>query len=341
MSGLTGLANLGNTCFLNSAVQCLCHTEELYSILKNANANKIKNQKEFHLQLLSEWGELKELMWEKDNRTVVPKKFVMKVQQAAKEKDKDIFTGYAQNDLPEFMLFLMDCFHNNLKRGVRMKIEGTVTNDCDKLAEKCYNVLKLLYENEYSEIIDVFYGIAVSTLTSVKTNNILGHTPEPFFMLDVPVVNNNKYLSHLYDCLDAYTHKEKLIGDNGVMNAKTKQKEDVIKDIKFFTLPQILVIVFKRFTPNLRKNNMMIEFPLTNLDMSKYVIGYKPNTYQYNLYGVCNHDGSLEGGHYTAYIKTKMNVWYDFNDTCVQKINSTNIVSPKAYCLFYRKINNL
>ena len=53
--------------------------------------------------------------------------------------------------------------------------------------------------------------------------------------------------------------------------------------------------------------------------------------------GVCNHHGTAAGGHYTAYIKG-MNSWYEFNDTRITILQNTEqIISPKAYCLFYRK----
>ena len=77
---------------------------------------------------------------------------------------------------------------------------------------------------------------------------------------------------------------------------------------------------------------------MDNLNLTKYVIGYKKNTYKYELYGVCNHSGGVMGGHYTAYIKNANDKWYHFNDTSVQEVPLiSSIVSPKAYCLFYRK----
>ena len=47
----------------------------------------------------------------------------------------------------------------------------------------------------------------------------------------------------------------------------------------------------------------MVDFPLNNLDLSKYVVGYDKNSFKYDLYGICNHSGGSAGGHYTAYVK--------------------------------------
>jgi ubiquitin C-terminal hydrolase len=57
----------------------------------------------------------------------------------------------------------------------------------------------------------------------------------------------------------------------------------------------------------------------------------------YDLIGICNHSGSVGGGHYTSFVKDN-NEWYLCNDTQIIKINDTeNMITPKAYCLFYRK----
>ena len=66
---------------------------------------------------------------------------------------------------------------------------------------------------------------------------------------------------------------------------------------------EVLVITIKRFGNNIRKNQEFIDFPLTNLDLSNYVVGYDNTSYVYDLYGICNHSGNVMGGHYTAFIK--------------------------------------
>ena len=65
-------------------------------------------------------------------------------------------------------------------------------------------------------------------------------------------------------------------------------------------------------------------------------------TYIYDLYGVCNHSGSVHGGHYTSFVKNANGHWYHYNDTSVSKVGlEGQIISPKAYCFFYRKRANI
>ena len=49
---------------------------------------------------------------------------------------QDMFTGFNQNDLPEFLIFVIDCFHNSLSREVKMTIEGEIKDEKDKIALK-------------------------------------------------------------------------------------------------------------------------------------------------------------------------------------------------------------
>ena len=110
------------------------------------------------------------------------------------------------------------------------------------------------------------------------------------------------------------------------------------KRITFWSFPKILIITFKRFSiDGQRKRQDLISFPLDKLVLSNYVSGYNASQYVYDLYGVCNHSGGPQGGHYTAFVKTKKQ-WCLFDDSNVkQKVDESKIITPKAYCLFYRK----
>ena len=57
----------------------------------------------------------------------------------------------------------------------------------------------------------------------------------------------------------------------------------------------------------------------------------------YDLYGVVNHFGSLNGGHYTAFGKGIDGNWYNYNDSSVSNASKKELTSPAAYMLFYRR----
>ena len=328
--GLTGLANLGNTCFLNSTLQCLSHTYEFNDFLDKETYKK-KINKEACSLILMEWDGLRKMMWS-ENCTISPKGFVKAVQKVARIKDRELFTGFAQNDLTEFLDFMIDSFHNSIKREVKMNITGDIENDTDKLATQCFHMMKNMYKKEYSEILNLFYGIHVSQIKS-KTSDYINITPEPFFNLLLPIGDDKT----LRGCFDLYTKPE------DIMDIETEEgnKEECVKQLKFWSLPDVLIITLKRFvvdSVSIRKNQELIDFEIENLDLTDYVVGYDKENYIYDLYGVCNHSGSCEGGHYTSFVKNANNRWYHYNDTSISKVPNLNALkTPRAYCLFYRK----
>ena len=333
--GLSGLANLGNTCFINTCIQVLSHTHELNTFLDSEACEINMDKKKVDTILLKEWNTLRKLMWSQ-NCIIEPAKFIQFVQGVAKRKGRELFTGYMQNDVSEFLLFIIECFHESVSRPVTMNIKGNVKTKTDTLAVSVYNTIKKMYSTEYSEIWNMFYGMHVSELVSVDKQEIISQIPEPFFNISLPILHDLKTPT-LTECLDNYVLGEVLSGDNAWFNEKTGVKQNVIKRIRYWSFPKILCIDLKRIDSTNKKRHTLVDFPLTNLSLEKYVVGYNSRKFVYDLYGVCNHHGSAAGGHYTAYIKG-VNGWYEFNDTRITILQDTEqIVSPKAYCLFYRK----
>jgi len=345
-NGLTGLANLGNTCFINSCMQVLSHTHELNDFLNKDNGNykdrmSVYHNKDYLLdsKLLVEWDNLRKLMWQKD-QLISPGGFIKAVQCVAKSKKRDIFTGYAQNDLPEFLLFILDTFHNGMRREVDMVISGQIKSKKDEMAKSCFEMMKTMYSKEYSEILDIFYGIHVSQI--IQHDTVVSVKPEPYFIVDLPMCE--KKGSTIYKCFEKYCEGEKLEGVNGWFNEKSKEIENAEKKIMFWSLPKVLVIDLKRFRPDGRKIQVPIDIEVDDLDLSDFVEGYENKDCKYELYGVCNHSGGTMGGHYTATVRTKnisKNEWHLFNDTNVSKVNFDGKNNTSGYCLFYRKkLNN-
>tara|TARA_Y100000768_G_scaffold388976_1_gene389568 strand:+ start:11021 stop:11995 length:975 start_codon:yes stop_codon:yes gene_type:complete len=323
-------------------MQVLSNTHELNNILdKYSERIEYNAAQEYKLQncdykiLLKEWKDLKNLMWS-DNAIIGPKRFQATVQNVADKHDKDIFTGFAQNDLPEFLLFIIDAFHTALHNPVNVKVKGIIKNDMDTLAVNCYNVIKTMYEREYSVILDHFYGISLTYIVN-ESGKIVSVRPEPYMMLNLPIPHKKNIT--LEDCINLYCEDELLDDENKWLNEATNEREVVTKMTKFWSFPKILIIDLKRFNNKNNKRQELIRIPVEDtLDLTEYIKGYNSCSYKYKLYAVCNHEGGVLGGHYTATIKKEDGKWYNFNDTIVSEVSEKKVVSAKAYCLFFKKI---
>ncbi|CAD8194982.1 unnamed protein product [Paramecium octaurelia] len=163
-----------------------------------------------------------------------------------------------------------------------------------------------------------------------------------------PVVNinwdnnqkSNKYKQTytLEHCLEYSTKPEQLQVDNSWYCSGCKDHVQAFKTLQIYKTSQILIFHLKRFKDSYKlfksKLQTNILYP-EKLDMTNFVL-HQDNNNLYELYAICNHIGESGSGHYTAFCKNNGD-WYKFDDSIVTK-ETNSIVTPNAYVLFYRRI---
>lgn len=322
--GLCGFKNFGNTCWLNSSIQCLLKTipmtKTIYKDIKNDSL------------LTKEWVRLVNGVYE-ENCIITPLSF-LKAIIVTSNKHGYMFNFNRQNDVQEFLVFFIDTMHEELKRKVNITISGKIVNDLDKMAYDAMKEWKNYFKNNYSSIIEIFYGQLVSHIKVIdKDINSYTYSPICSFSLPIKIEDN----SNIYDCFDLFTKTQILDGENKWKYDKDNKYYDIEKSLMIWKFPKILIIHLKRFTNDGKKIVNLIDFPIDNLDLTKYCIGYDKKKSLFSLVGICNHIGTLNSGHYYSYCK-QGSEWYNFDDTNVSKINKDDIITKHAYCLFYKKI---
>uniref|UniRef100_A0A8C7R1M2 ubiquitinyl hydrolase 1 n=1 Tax=Oncorhynchus mykiss TaxID=8022 RepID=A0A8C7R1M2_ONCMY len=202
-----------------------------------------------------------------------------------------------------------------------------------------------------------------STLALVWKNNerlkeyVLVRSKELDFKEDPGSVSETARAGHftLEQCLNLFTRPEVLAPEEAWYCPKCQQHREASKQLLLWRLPNVLIIQLKRFSFRSfiwrDKINDMVDFPVRNLDLSKFCIGQKDDMQQppiYDLYAVINHYGGMIGGHYTAYARLpsaqnsqRSDVgWRLFDDSTVTTVEENQVVTRYAYVLFYRRRNS-
>jgi ubiquitin carboxyl-terminal hydrolase 2 len=327
--GLNGLANLGNTCFMNSVLQCLAHTYELFDIEQTKLTENI-----YDVKIWNEYFKLVHFMWKEDS-TISPNGFLKYVQFVSNKKNIEMFTGFEQNDFSEFLLFMLNCFHESVKEE-RVFKPHELDNTCKDTTIALKNHYEHIYKNDYSKLTELFCGIQINTVYDERGSK-LNTKAEQFNILSVPIPEKNNIT--LIDCLDDYFKEIHLNGDDKYVlpdsHENAGNKVDAVLSYKIWYLPKILIINILRVKiskNSMRKNEADIQY-IETLNLDNYCINKGNNTYE--LYAIGEHHGKLHGGHYTCLVKNANKKWYRFNDTQVKEVHSIN--SNRAYTFFYRK----
>ncbi|XP_030232312.1 ubiquitin carboxyl-terminal hydrolase 8 [Gadus morhua] len=333
-ASLTGLRNLGNTCYMNSIMQCLCNTPAMAEYFnqnyyqEDINRANILGHKG---EVAEEFGVIMKALWSGLYKIISARDFKITI-----GKINDQFSGCEQQDSQELLLFLMDGLHEDLNKAdnrKRYKEEENDHLDDQKAADLAWSKHKLLNE---SIIVALFQGQFKSTVQCLTCHR-KSRTFETFMYLSLPLASTSK--CSLQDCLRLFSKEERLTDNNKVFCRHCKAHRDSTKKLEIWKVPPIVLVHLKRFSYEGRwkqKLQTTVDFPLEGLDLSQYVIAPRQNLKKYCLYGVSNHYGGLDGGHYTAYCKNALKQrWYKFDDHEVSEISTSHVKSSAAYILFY------
>ncbi|KAK9686265.1 ubiquitin carboxyl-terminal hydrolase, partial [Basidiobolus ranarum] len=182
--GVTGLSNLGNTCFMNSALQCLSNTKELkeyfFSGMYKHELNKT-NPLGMNGEVAEAFGSLIERLWNGLNNSIAPREFKLTIGRFAPS-----FMGYQQHDSQEFIAFLLDGLHEDLNRiydKPYIEKKDSEGRPDALVAKEHWEIHK---SRNDSIIVDMFQGQYKSTLICPECNKV-SVTFDPFMYLTLPI----------------------------------------------------------------------------------------------------------------------------------------------------------
>lgn len=304
-SSLSGLTNLGNTCYMSAVLQALYATEALRDYV-------MSNQRSC---LMSALGRLFEDMRSAESTVASPSFFRT---QFIKLQNK--FRGYDQQDAQEFLRYVINGLHDEQNRG---NITGRKPFSPPTSASEAWSQYKTIDD---SPLIDILGG----QLSSVISCNTCGHrsvTWDPFLDLSLSLPSNCRE-ADVDKCLQDFMDVEQLDISEKYVCEKCKVMVRATKRLAIERAPQVLILHLKRFSNDGYK-------------LSRPVMKASPrisvNGKTYALYAcVSHHGGSARSGHYTASCKVDGR-WWNFNDerVCEKKDFEPSSDLEDAYILFY------
>jgi len=327
-----GLANLGNTCYLNSAIQALTATTAFTELFGSKRWETWHHADRNGTELVTMTASMTEMLNTEGTKPIMPVGFARAFVAYAQKINDDIRMG-AQADAAEAIQILIDGLHMNLAREVRMDINGPVNNKEKRALAASYESWAQYFRKEYSVLVEAFYG---QTQTQIICDGCGAHSTryEPWNVLKLPIPGAEKEgnpAPTLDECLQA-AMAEDTLEDYECESCKKRGPAKMHHAISRF--PRHLILSLKRFTNHGKKIRAKIPYNPEEVDLQKFRAWptlQKP--IKYKVQSVIEHLGVMNGGHYLMRKRDASdNQWWQFDDWAVSGPCNGD-ASPDTYIL--------
>ncbi|KAI8149283.1 hypothetical protein BJV82DRAFT_505194 [Fennellomyces sp. T-0311] len=182
--GVCGLTNLGNTCYMNSALQCMSNTPQLSKyFLSGKYKDELNRDNPLGMkgEVAEAYGEVIEELWSGTESSIAPRHFKLTI-----GRFNPSFVGYMQHDSQELLAFLLDGLHEDLNRILKKPYKEV--DDDDTLPDKEIAERSWAYHKQRNDsvIVDLFQGQFKSRLECSECHKV-SVTFDPFMYLSLPV----------------------------------------------------------------------------------------------------------------------------------------------------------
>ncbi|CAH2069578.1 unnamed protein product [Thlaspi arvense] len=300
-----GLQNLGNTCFLNSVLQCLTYTEPLA-----ANLQKLAHGNRCHVSGFCALCAMQKHVRnarQATGRILAPKDLVSNLRCVSRN-----FRNCRQEDAHEYMINLLECMHKCcLPSGVPSESSDAYRRS----------------------LVHKIFGGRLRSQVKCEQCSHCSDKFDPFLDLSLDISKADS----LQRALSRFTAVEHLDDGAKVYQCeRCKQKVKARKQLTVSKAPYVLTVHLKRFEAHRsEKIDRKVDFT-SAIDMKPFVSGPYEGNLKYTLYGVLVHYGrSIHSGHYSCFVRTSTAVWYALDDNRVSQVSEKTVFNQKAYMLFY------